>query len=128
MAEENTTSLLKDLKTALDIDETDSSNDDVIELVIKRTKQRLLAKLKMQPNSNVPTELEYILFEVSIRRFNRINNEGMKSYSQDGESVTFNEDDFTGFENEISQYLSDNEKSQMPTANFYNPYTFGNES
>ena len=116
--------LIKDLKVILDIDSTDSSSDDLLNLVVKRTKQRLLAKIKKGPDETVPNQLEYILFEVSVRRFNRLNNEGMKSYSEDGENVTFNEDDFTGFENEISNYLSDQNESQMPTALFLNPYEF----
>jgi hypothetical protein len=116
--------LIKDLKVILDIDSTDSSSDDLLNLVVKRTKQRLLAKIKKGPDETVPNQLEYILFEVSVRRFNRLNNEGMKSYSEDGENVTFNEDDFTGFENEISNYLSDQNESQMPTARFLNPYEF----
>lgn len=116
--------LIKDLKVILDIDSTDSSSDDLLNLVVKRTKQRLLAKIKKGPDETVPNQLEYILFEVSVRRFNRLNNEGMKSYSEDGENVTFNEDDFTGFENEISNYLSDQNESQMPTAHFLNPYEF----
>lgn len=116
--------LIKDLKVILDIDSTDSSSDDLLNLVVKRTKQRLLAKIKKGPDETVPNQLEYILFEVSVRRFNRINNEGMKSYSEDGENVTFNEDDFTGFENEISNYLSEQNESQMPTARFLNPYEF----
>ena len=115
---------IKDLKVILDIDSTDSSSDDLLNLVVKRTKQRLLAKIKKGPDETVPNQLEYILFEVSVRRFNRLNNEGMKSYSEDGENVTFNEDDFTGFENEISNYLSDQNESQMPTARFLNPYEF----
>lgn len=116
--------LIKDLKVILDIDSTDPSSDDLLNLVVKRTKQRLLAKIKKGPDETVPNQLEYILFEVSVRRFNRINNEGMKSYSEDGENVTFNEDDFTGFENEISNYLSEQNESQMPTARFLNPYEF----
>lgn len=116
--------LIKDLKVILDIDSTDSSSDDLLNLVVKRTKQRLLTKIKKGPDETVPNQLEYILFEVSVRRFNRINNEGMKSYSEDGENVTFNEDDFTGFENEISNYLSEQNESQMPTARFLNPYEF----
>ena len=116
--------LIKDLKVILDIDSTDSSSDDLLNLVVKRTKQRLLTKIKKGPDETVPNQLEYILFEVSVRRFNRLNNEGMKSYSEDGENVTFNEDDFTGFENEISNYLSDQNESQMPTARFLNPYEF----
>ena len=116
--------LIKDLKVILDIDSTDSSSDDLLNLVVKRTKQRLLAKIKKGPDETVPNQLEYILFEVSVRRFNRLNNEGMKSYSEDGENVTFNEDDFTGFENEISNYLSEQNESQMPTARFLNPYEF----
>lgn len=120
MAEETT--LLDDIKTALSI--TSDDRDKLLSLIIKRTTQRLKSKLHLT-SEDVPSSLEFILFEVSIRRYNRMSNEGMTSYSQDGESITFNDDDFAGFEDDITNYLKENSENPQPTIKFLNPYHMG---
>ncbi|WP_125769553.1 phage head-tail connector protein [Companilactobacillus furfuricola] len=120
MAEETT--LLDDIKTALSI--TSDDRDKLLNLIIKRTTQRLKSKLHLT-SEDVPSSLEFILFEVSIRRYNRMSNEGMTSYSQDGESITFNGDDFAGFEDDITNYLKENSENPQPTIKFLNPYHMG---
>lgn len=120
MAEETT--LLDDIKTALSI--TSDDRDKLLNLIIKRTTQRLKSKLHLT-SEDVPSSLEFILFEVSIRRYNRMSNEGMTSYSQDGESITFNDDDFAGFEDDITNYLKENSENPQPTIKFLNPYHMG---
>ncbi|AKP66136.1 MULTISPECIES: phage head-tail connector protein [Companilactobacillus] len=119
MAEETT--LLDDIKTALSISNND--RDKLLNLIIKRTTQRL--KSKLHTTEDVPSSLEFILFEVSIRRYNRMSNEGMTSYSQDGESITFSDDDFSGFENDITDYLKEHSENPLPTIKFVDPYSFG---
>ncbi len=114
---ENTV-LLEDIKTALSIE--GGERDKLLNLIIKRTTQRLLSKIHLQ-GSDVPESLEFILFEVSIRRFNRMNNEGMTSYSQDGESITFTDDDFAGFEDDITDYLKQNSENPQPKIKFVDP-------
>lgn len=118
MAEETT--LLDDIKTALSISNND--RDKLLNLIIKRTTQRL--KSKLHTTEDVPSSLEFILFEVSIRRYNRMSNEGMTSYSQDGESITFSDDDFSGFENDITDYLKEHSENPLPTIKFVDPYSF----
>lgn len=118
MPEENT--MLDDIKMLLEIDDEDKDNQ--LKLIIKKTRERLLNKLHLKKDEAIPFELEYIIFEVSIRRFNRVENEGMTSYSQDGESITFKDDDFSGFESDIADYLNDNADSSKPTVSFSNPY------
>lgn len=120
MAEETT--LLDDIKTALSI--TSDDRDKLLNLIIKRTTQRLKSKLHLT-SEDVPSSLEFILFEVSIRRYNRMSNEGMTSYSQDGESIKFNDDDFAGFEDDITNYLKENSENPQPTIKFLNPYHMG---
>ena len=46
----------------------------------------------------MPEELSYIVTEMAVARFNRIGNEGMSSYTQEGESITYGSD--------ISPYLT----------------------
>ncbi|WP_245823069.1 phage head-tail connector protein [Lactobacillus terrae] len=118
MPEENT--MLDDIKTLLEIDDEDKDNQ--LKLIIKKTRERLLNKLHLKKDEEIPFELEYIIFEVSIRRFNRVENEGMTSYSQDGESITFKDDDFSDFNKDIQDYLNENDDSSKPVASLTNPY------
>lgn len=109
---------IDDLKTMLRL--KSDKQDDLLELIKKQTEIRLKGKLHLTSGDKVPEELDYITFEVCIRRYNRLKNEGMTSYSQDGESMTFNDDDFAGFENEIASYLN---SGTEPKISFIDAYS-----
>ncbi|WP_313310170.1 phage head-tail connector protein [Lactococcus taiwanensis] len=79
------------------------SSDERLEVIEKRTRERLLLNLGYNVKE-VPTELEYVVLEVSLKRFNRIGQEGMQSYSQEGLSMTFSESDFDEYANEIESW------------------------
>ncbi len=64
------------------------SSDERLEIIEKRTRERLLLILGSDLKE-VPPELEYVVLDVSLKRFNRIGQEGMQSYSQEGLSMTF---------------------------------------
>ncbi|NCB82120.1 MAG: phage head-tail connector protein, partial [Bacilli bacterium] len=57
----------------------------------------------------VPPELEYVVLDVSLKRFNRIGQEGMQSYSQEGLSMTFSESDFDEYADEIESWRKSRE-------------------
>lgn len=58
----------------------------------------------------IPEQLEYIVTEVSIKRFNRIGSEGAQSHNVEGESLSWaSNDDFNDYLDEIANYLNDNE-------------------
>mgnify|MGYP000902497658 CR=1 FL=1 len=88
------------IKGLLGLEEADTSKDkkisDIVILVSKRLNMRL-------GTTEVPTELEYIVIEVSIARFNRIGNEGMSSYSQTEENISFSRM-FEEFEEDIAAW------------------------
>ncbi len=52
----------------------------------------------------VPKEFETVVYEVSLKRFNRIGQEGMQSYSQEGLSMAFPDSDFSEYQNEIDEF------------------------
>jgi len=87
--------VLDDVKLLLDISEEDI--DRKLVLIIKNAEQQVLSYL---PSGliEVPEALSYIVCELSVSRYNRIGNEGMSSYSQEGESITYGDD--------LSPYLS----------------------
>lgn len=107
------------IKTLLGL--KDNNQDDLLDVIIENTEQALCFKLSAD---EVPKELNYVLVEVAIKRFNRLKNEGMTSYSQEGESITFNSSDFNDFNSDIQQWRADNNKNErsLGKVHFINPY------
>ena len=74
-----------------------------VEAIYSKISERLLHRIK---DTEVPLEIEYIVEEATIRRFNRIGSEGMKSESVEGHSVTYlDEDELAPYESAIVAYL-----------------------
>src|SRR5699024_48265 len=74
-----------------------------VEAVYSKIAERLLHRIK---ETEIPLELEYIVEEATIRRFNRIGSEGMKSESVEGHSVTYIDgDELAPYESAIVAYL-----------------------
>ena len=76
--------MLIEIKRTLEI--TDTSLDAQLNDFIKRIIDRLLLRLGVP---DLPAELSFIVVECTIKRFNLKGNEGMASYSQEGESITY---------------------------------------
>lgn len=77
------------------------STDDKLEVIERRTRERLASLLGV---SVTPESLEYIVFDVTNKHFNRIGQEGMQSYSQEGLSMAFPDSDFSEYQNEIDEF------------------------
>lgn len=114
--------MLSKVKTLIGLN--DDSQDTLLGVIIDTTDQALCFKLQ---EDTVPDELSYIEQEVSIRRFNRIKNEGMASYTQEGESITFNSNDFDDFLDDINEWRRRHNKDVKTLGNvsFINPYGEG---
>ena len=97
---------LSDLKTMLQI--KDDKRDEILNLIVKNTTKALGFKLGLKASEKVPEQLDYIALEVSVKRYNRLANEGMSSYSQEGESITFSANDFDEFMNDIDAWKDEN--------------------
>lgn len=55
---------------------------------------------------SIPSELEYIVTDVSIKRFNRIGSEGATSHNVEGETLSWaSNDDFNDYLDDINKYL-----------------------
>lgn len=113
---------LANLKTMLQL-KTDKQ-DDLLSLIIDNTEQALRFKLGLGQDVSFPSELSFISLEVCVRRYNRISNEGMASYSQEGQSITFNSSDFDDFEADINAWREQNGKNvkSLGKVQFFNPY------
>lgn len=91
-------SLTEDIKSLLS-----GTPDDRLKIIEKRTRERLLVIIGSSIKE-VPPELDYIVMDVVLKRFNRIGQEGMQSYSQEGLSMTFAESDFDEFLDDINRW------------------------
>ena len=122
MAEEKSVVGLNDLKTMLQL--TTDKHDALLKLIIKNTEQALKFKLSLTQDEKIPEDLAFIALEVCVRRYNRISNEGMASYSQEGESITFNSSDFDEFMDDIDSWREQNGKNvkSLGHVQFFNPY------
>ena len=84
------------------------TQDARVDVIYSKTEQRLLSRLKrsLPELTAVPNDLDYIVDEVAIARFNRIGSEGMASESMDGHSATYDSSDFNAFERDIVDYIN----------------------
>lgn len=122
MTEENHVVDLNELKTMLQL--TSDKHNALLNLIIKNTEQALRFKLGLAQKDEFPRELGFVSLEVCVRRYNRISNEGMASYSQEGQSITFSSSDFDDFESDINTWREQNGKNvkSLGRVQFFNPY------
>lgn len=96
--------MLSNLKMMLGFnpEEADDELDKKLDLLLDCARKRLKILLGgIEP----PEYMNYIVVEVAIIRFNRLGSEGMKSQLVEGESISFSDDDFAGFREEIQAFL-----------------------
>lgn len=95
--------MLENLKSMLGFGKEDNDIDDKLNLIILIATSRLKLKLGgIEP----PQDLNHIILEVAIKRFNRIGSEGLTSHSVEGESLSFDDSDFDEFADEIQAFLN----------------------
>ena len=92
--------LLNRIKTLLNIE----GNEELILEIVNITESKILNYINA---SEMPQELEFVLIELAIQRFNRIGSEGIASESIDGKSVSY-DDDFVGYKHYLDDYISRN--------------------
>lgn len=94
---------LANTKTLLGVD------NERVTIIYEQIEGRLLRRLqKHLPDTlTIPAELEYIVTECTIARYNRIGSEGMESESMDGHSAKYVDKDLSDYEDDILDYLGD---------------------
>ena len=93
--------MLEKLKRMLDIE--DSMQDEKLSLILESVQSRLKLLLG---GTDPPHEMEHIVIEVAIIRYNRIGSEGLTSHNVEGETQSYaSANDFAPFMDEIKAYL-----------------------
>ena len=93
------------IKRLLNMDTSEGSDpvpvlDDIIALVEAQLKNRLGGA------DTIPAQLEYIVVNVTVARFNQIGDEGKSSMTIEGESASWLTDLFQPFEADIQRYVN----------------------
>ena len=96
--------LLNRIKTLLQIQD----NDELIYEIIEITKEKILNYIDKE---ELPKELEFILVEMAVSRFNKIGSEGFSSESTDGKSISY-EDDFENYKQDLKDYMNKKNNSR----------------
>lgn len=77
------------------------TKEEQLEVIEGMTRQRLKNLL----HGDIPEELEYIVTEVTVARFNRVGSEGTDSHTVAGESMSWSDRDFDAYADEIQAWL-----------------------
>jgi hypothetical protein len=107
--------MLDNLKVMLDIPADDTTLDAKLLLIVKNTTTRLKLLLG---GIDPPDEMDHIVLDVAIMRYNRIGSEGLSSHSVEGESLSFSDSDFDGFADEIQAWLDKQKESTRGKVRF----------
>lgn len=84
--------ILKEVKLFKGISETDTVQDALLTLAISESIDRILAKMNEFADDEIkviPERLTFIVRDVAVKRFNRLNSEGTKSDSEEGRSFSW---------------------------------------
>ena len=107
--------MLNTIKGLLGFAADDTENDANLNKLISFAVARLKLKLGgIEP----PEEMDFIIVEVVIKRFNRIGSEGLSNHSFEGESLTFCDDDFEEFESDIQAFLDSQKETTRGKVRF----------
>ena len=107
--------MLNDLKLLLGFSEGETDRDDLLLKIIAMATARLKLLLGgIEP----PEEMDHIILDVSVIRFNRIGSEGMTGHTVEGESLNFVDDDFSQFLDEIQAWLDRQESGSRGKVKF----------
>lgn len=107
--------MLDKIKEMLGIEPSATDADKRLKIIISGATARLKRKLGgIEP----PEEMQDIILEVSLKRFNRIGAEGMASHSVEGESFSFSDDDFKEYEQDIQDFLDRQKETKKGKVRF----------
>ena len=111
-------SILQRVETLLFHDsEPTAQQKTLVQEIVSLASAKLLGKLP-KGTQDVPATLEYIVVEVSVKRFNRVGSEGMTTEEVEGHRMDFNHNDFAEFEEDIAKWIDDQEDTSKKVLRF----------
>ena len=99
----DTDEILKEIKLLKGV--SDIAQDDLLNLTIKESIERILAFINRYSETSIteiPNNAAYIVRDVAVKRFNKLNSEGTKADSEEGRAFTWEDN-----------YLSEDDKQVL---------------
>lgn len=99
----DTNEILKEIKLLKGV--SDAAQDDLLNLTIKESTERILAFVNRYSETSIteiPNNAAYIVRDVAVKRFNKLNSEGAKADSEEGRAFTWEDN-----------YLSEDDKQVL---------------
>ena len=99
----DTNEILKEIKLLKGV--SDTAQDDLLNLTIKESIERILAFVNRYSETSIteiPNNAAYIVRDVAVKRFNKLNSEGAKADSEEGRVFTWEDN-----------YLSEDDKQVL---------------
>lgn len=112
MSEEYNKEILREVKLFKGI--LDMVQDELLLLIISESKQRILSYInakRLEPLKEIPKALDYIVRDIAIKRFNKIDSEGASSNSEEGMKYDWDKSYFSEYYDILDQY-SDKEGTE----------------
>lgn len=101
------------LQTLLGI-ELDNTDKERVEAYIVQAKQAIMVYIrKYLDDDNFPTELNYLVDQLTLAKYNKFHNEGMNSISEEGLSMTFNSNDLKDYLPDIEAWIDATGKGDL---------------
>ncbi|EPM7558091.1 phage head-tail connector protein [Enterococcus faecium] len=60
----------------------------------------------------LPTALTFIVENMTLAKFNKVGNEGMAQYSEEGQAITFSTNDLQPYYTELDRYMDNQEAKE----------------
>lgn len=92
------------------------TQDGMLDTIIQSVQSRL--RVLLGGVDTIPEQLTYIVAEVAVIRYNRIGSEGMSSHTVEGESISYADNDFSGFMSDIEAWQEEQEKAKRGRVRF----------
>lgn len=106
MAAINIDQVTEELRLLKGIPKADQEQDDLLTLIVRDSFERMIAYVNQFSSEaaleELPESVAYILRDVAVSRFNRLNSEGATADSEEGRSFTWE-----------SSYLTDEHKAVL---------------
>lgn len=93
----------------------DDLQNDQLESIIENVESELQARI---PDRIIPESLNFIVIEISTKRYNRIGAEGMSSETVEGRSSAYESKDFDPYDDLLNK-LYPKEKVRKGSVQFY---------
>ena len=88
----------------------DDADKGRVEVYITEAKQAIMVYIQqyLPDDAEFPTELNYLVDHLVLAKYNKFHNEGLKSISEEGLTLSFNSNDLKDYMDDIQAWIDRN--------------------